>query len=211
MPGTRVLLADDHELFLQALQKLLTPRYDVVGAVENGRALQESFRSLQPDVIVTDITMPLMNGLEAIRQLRKEGNLPKVVFLTMHDDAALVRECFDAGASAFLTKSSVSEELITAIEAVLMNHRYVSSLLPADVLTVRLHSRETDGHVDLLTSRQREILQLFAEGNTMKEIARMMNLSTRTVEWHKYRMMRSLHAENSAQLVRHALKAKLVF
>jgi DNA-binding NarL/FixJ family response regulator len=211
MSGSRLLLADDHGLFLHALVKLLTPNHVVVGAVENGRALLESFRSLHPDVVVTDITMPLMNGLEAIRQLRKEGNAPKAVILTMHDDPALVRESFDAGASAFLTKTSAAEELLVAIEAVLKSHRYLSSVLPADVLTVRPRATDSDGHVDLLTSRQREILQLFAEGNTMKEIARMMNLSTRTVEWHKYRMMRSLHAENSAQLVRHAMKAKLVF
>jgi len=192
------------------LVNLLNPKYGIVDVVDNGRALQESFRKHRPDAIVTDITMPLMNGLEAIRQLQKEGNSPRVVFLTMHHDIDLVRECFRCGGSAFVTKERSCDELIIAIEAVLKNHTYVSPGFPASVSDVSAAANSTAPRMDPLTSRQREILQLFAEGKTMKTIATIMNLSTRTVEWHKYRMMQVLNVQNSAELVRYALRTKLV-
>jgi DNA-binding NarL/FixJ family response regulator len=207
MALARLLLADDHVMFVQALAKLLRSRFDLVDIVENGRALWESSLNHKPDVIVTDITMPLMNGIEAVRRLRKEGVLAKIIFLTMHADDEIVAECFRAGASGFVNKACCYDELLVAIDVVLNNNFYIPPGISADVLT---NDAKPAGGLDLLTSRQREILQLFAEGNTAKEIASLMNLSTRTIEWHKYRMMRALHVESSAQLVRYAVKSKLV-
>jgi DNA-binding NarL/FixJ family response regulator len=204
---TRVLLADDHVLFAQALTQRLAQRYEVIDIAGDGRALLSSARKYKPDVIVADITMPHMSGLESIRSLRKDSYTPKIVFLTMHADINLARECFNCGGSAFVTKERSYDELIVAIDAVMANQQYVSPNVAglADLL------REP-GHVssESLTARQLEILQLFAEGKTMKEIASITNLSTRTVEWHKYRMMRMLQVRRSAELVQEAMRMKLV-
>jgi DNA-binding NarL/FixJ family response regulator len=205
-----VLVADDHVLFAEALAKLLSSRYDVVAVVDNGRALQEFTRRLAPDVIVTDITMPGLNGLEAVRMIQKEERPPKVVFLSMHADADLARECFKCGGSAFVTKECRYEELTIAIETVLENHMYLSPAIATGLLDVLRHPTNIGASCDPLTGRQREILQLFAEGRTTKEIAAVLSLSTRTVEWHKYRMMRTLRMETSAELLRHAVRLKLV-
>jgi DNA-binding NarL/FixJ family response regulator len=206
----RVLLADDHSVFIEALAKLLSSRYEVVGLVDNGRALREFSRMLHPDVIVTDITMPLLNGLEAVRTIRKDVRPPKIVFLSMHGDPDLARECFKCGGSAFVTKECSYEELIVAIETVLKNHMYLSPSIANDVLEVMRNQTTGLSEYDQLTQRQREILQLFAEGKTTKEIGSVMNLSTRTVEWHKYRMMRILRVQHSAELLRYAVRLKLV-
>ena len=204
---TRILLADDHLMFAQALGKLLAERYDVVDIVEEGRALHASARAHKPDVIITDVTMPHMSGLDSIRLLRKDSFLPKIVFLTMHADTELARECFDSCGSAFVTKHSGFDELIVAIEAVMSNQQYVSPDVASGLSELL---QESAGPVEPLTVRQREILQLFAEGKTMKEIASFTNLSTRTVEWHKYRMMKMFKIRRSAELVQHAVRMKLV-
>jgi DNA-binding NarL/FixJ family response regulator len=206
----RVLLADDQTVFIETLAKLLSSRYEVIGLVDNGRALREFSRMLHPDVIVTDITMPLLNGLEAVRTIRKDARPPKIVFLSMHADADLARECFKCGGSAFVTKECSYEELTIAIETVLENHMYLSPSIANDVLEVMRNPTTVLSEYDQLTQRQREILQLFAEGKTTKEIGSVMNLSTRTVEWHKYRMMRILRVQHSAELLRHAVRLKLV-
>ena len=206
----RVLLADDHAVFADALGKLLGSRYDVVGVVNNGRTLQEACRRLHPDVIVTDITMPLLNGLEAVRRLLKEAHPPKVVFLSMHADADLARECLKCGGSAFVTKECSYEELTIAIQTALDNHMYLSPAIATDVFALLRHSTNVPSDYDQLTERQREILQLLGEGKRAKEIAAVLNLSTRTVEWHKYRMMRILHVLNSAELLRYAVRLKIV-
>jgi DNA-binding NarL/FixJ family response regulator len=205
----RVVLADDHILFTQALAELLAEKYELLDIVTDGKALVASVRQHNPDVVLVDVTMPLMNGLDSARLLRKEPGPPKIIFLTMHSERDLVRECFHSGASGFLTKESGFEEIANAIDAVMANQTYVSRNSAVDlagVLSEPLEGRRTDE----LTSRQREILQLFAEGKTMKEIAFATNLSTRTVEWHKYRMMRMLHVRRSAELVQYAVKMKLV-
>jgi DNA-binding NarL/FixJ family response regulator len=207
---TRVLLADDHELFVQALAQLLAPRYEVVDIVGDGRALQTSARSYKPDVIVTDITMPQMSGLDSIRSLHKDSYIPKIVFLTMHSDTELARECFKCRGSAFVTKDSGFDELSAAIDAVMANRQYVSPKLAARLIEMSKEAAVSSGDSGRLTSRQREILQLFAEGKTMKEIASRANLSTRTIEWHKYRMMKMLEVRTSAELVQHAVRMKLV-
>lgn len=203
---TRVLLADDHALFSQALGKLLAQRYDVVAIVEDGKALQTAARAHKPDVIVTDITMPHMSGLDAVRSLRRDPHIPKIVFLSMHADTELARECFICGGSAFVTKESGFDELVLAIDTVMANRQYVSPQIAAGLVL----SQESSMAGDALTLRQREILQLFAEGKTMKEIASITNLSTRTVEWHKYRMMRTFNVRRSAELIRYAVRMKLV-
>ena len=205
----RIVLADDHSLFAQAVAQLLGQRYTVVDIVADGRALQTSVRAHQPDVIVTDVTMPLMSGLESIRLLRKDNQMPKVVFLTMHADTELARECFNCGGSAFVNKESSYDELLVAIDAVMANQQYLSPSIAGGFVDLATDtSAPTES--EQLTSRQREILQLFAEGKTMKEIASLTNLSTRTVEWHKYKIMRILGARCSAELIHHAMRMKLV-
>jgi DNA-binding NarL/FixJ family response regulator len=209
---TRVLLADDHLLFAQAVAQLLARRYEVVDIVGDGKALQTSARMHKPDVIVADITMPYMSGLDSVRSLRKGGKdsyIPKVVFLTMHGDIEIARECFNSGGSAFVTKDSGFDELVVAIDAVMSNRQYVSPNVAAGLIEASKEPGHS-GESDQLTSRQREILQLFAEGKTMKEIASITTLSTRTVEWHKYRMMKMLGVRRSAELVQHAVRMKLV-
>ena len=206
----RVLLADDHALFAQSIAHLLAERYEVVEVVADGKALRAAALAHKPDVIVTDITMPQMSGLDGIRSLRKNSYAPKVVFLTMHRDTELARECFNSGGSAFVTKDSGFDELLTAIDAVMRNQQYVSPSLASELLESSKEHATTGEERDLLTTRQREILQLFAEGKTMKEIASITNLSTRTVEWHKYRMMQMLKVRRSAELVQRAVKMKLV-
>jgi DNA-binding NarL/FixJ family response regulator len=203
----RVLLADDHVLFGQAIGKLLTQRYEVVDIVEDGKALLISARTLRPDVIITDITMPRMSGLDAVRSLHSDPHIPKVIFLTVHGDPELARECFKCGGSAFVLKTAGFDELVCAITAVTANRQYVSPEIAGGMIRISRESSTASGQLSL---RQREILQLLAEGKTMKEIATVTNLSTRTVEWHKYRMMRMFNIQRSAELVQVAVGLRLI-
>jgi DNA-binding NarL/FixJ family response regulator len=205
---TRVLLADDHTLFVQALSDLLAQRYEIVGIVGDGRALQTAARQHKPDVIVADITMPLMSGLDSIRSLRHDSYVPRIVFLTMHSDAELARECFSCGGRAFVTKERGFDELITAIEAVMANQFYLSPEVAQKLPELLNQTPPFSGAG--LTSRQKEILQMLAEGKTVKEIASIVNLSTRTIEWHKYRMMKMLGLRHNAELVHYAVRIRLV-
>jgi len=207
---TRALLADDHLLFAQALAQMLSHRYEIVDIAGDGKALLAASRKHKPDVIVTDITMPLMSGLETVRSLQKDLYTPKVIFVTMHQDSELARACFNAGASAFVSKEFSYEELLVAIEAVMAGQLYLSPNVASGLVDALRGPAPVDEETNQLTARQREILQLFAEGKSTKEIATVTNLSTRTVEWHKYRMMRLLHAKRSAELIQHAVKMKLV-
>jgi DNA-binding NarL/FixJ family response regulator len=208
---TRVLLADDHILFAEALTRMLAERYEIVDVVGDGKALQDAARKHKPDVIVADVTMPLMSGLESIGSISKDPFVPRMVVLTMHADPELARECLKNGAMGFVTKDCAFEELILAIESVIAQHVYISSNVAAGLIDgLKEPDPTANPKLEPLTSRQREILQLFAEGKTMKEIASATNLSTRTVEWHKYRMMRMLGVRRSAELVHHAVRMKLV-
>jgi DNA-binding NarL/FixJ family response regulator len=202
------LLAEDHVLFAQALTDRLAQHYDIVEIVGDGRTLQAAARKHKPDVIVADITMPLMSGLESVRALGHDFHTPKIVFLTMHNDINLARECFNSGCSAFVSKERSYDELIVAIDAVMANQQYISPNIADGLDNVLKDPGRTSPQS--LTARQLEILRLFAEGKTMKEIASITNLSTRTVEWHKYRMMRTLRVERSAELVQQAVRMKLV-
>jgi DNA-binding NarL/FixJ family response regulator len=209
MPRTRVLLADDHAMVAEGLESLLKDTYDLVGVVHDGRALLDAAETLRPDVIVTDISMPLLNGLDAIRQILSRRPETHILVLTMHADTQLAVDAFRAGASGYVLKISPGEELITAIAQVAQGRSYITTLLAKDLITVLMEARGEAGR-PTLTDRQREILQLIAEGRTMKEVASILHISPRTAESHKYAIMRTLGVETTAALIQHAIRLKLV-
>jgi DNA-binding NarL/FixJ family response regulator len=204
---TKVLLADDHTVVAEGLATLLKNRFDLVGTVSNGSELIDAARKLRPDVIVADISMPVLSGLEALRRLKAARSEAKVIFLTMHADAQLATEAFRAGASGYVLKQSAGEELIAAIQEVLEGRTYLTPLMTKDVIA---NFTESTPPTVKLTPRQREVLRLIAEGRRMKEIGAILQLSTRTVETHKYEMMRGLGVESTAALVRYAIQIGLV-
>jgi DNA-binding NarL/FixJ family response regulator len=200
-----VLLADDHRMFAEGLKELLNSKFDVVGIVEDGRTLVEEAKRLKPDVIVADITMPHLNGIEALEKLRETDSKVKVVFLTMHKELAFARRALEAGALGFVLKHSAPDELVIAIQAALAGQKYITPPLVDEVLGAS--QRKTAGDpVSSLTPRQREILQLLAEGKTAKEIGAILGISIRTVEYHKYAMMESVGISSSAELIHFAIK-----
>jgi DNA-binding NarL/FixJ family response regulator len=206
----RVLIADDHTIVAQGLESLLKESFDFVGTVTDGRALIEAADRLKPDVIVADISMPLLNGLDATRQLKSSGNSAKIVILTMHADPHLATEAFRAGASAFLLKQSAGEELVKAIHEILQGRAYLTPLIAKDMISVLMESKGEPSSEVKLTPRQREVLQLVAEGRTMKEVANILSISSRTAETHKYETMQVLGVKTTAELVQHAIKLRLV-
>jgi DNA-binding NarL/FixJ family response regulator len=210
VPKTTVLLADDHAIVSQGLEALLRESFDLVGSVRDGRALVESVAELKPDVAVTDISMPGLNGLEAIRQIKKIRPATKIIALTMHAEPTLVAEALKAGASGYVLKSSAVEELERAIREVLLGRTYVTSLIAKDVFSVLMEATGPASAEPQLTARQREVLQLIGEGRTMKEIATALKISPRTAESHKYDMMHALGCKTTADLIRHAVKLRLV-
>lgn len=207
MRRASVLIADDHAIVRDGLVSLLKEAYDVVGAVGDGRALLEAAVRLRPDVIVTDVSMPGLSGLEVLAALRAGKVASKVIVLTMHHDAALAAQALRDGAAGFLLKQSAGEELIAAIEQALLGHVY---LTPPVVKQVMEQIADPAGAPAQLTPRQREVLRLIVEGRRMKEIAAALQLSTRTVESHKYEMMEVLGVHSTAELVRYALQHRLV-
>jgi DNA-binding NarL/FixJ family response regulator len=208
MTKPRVLLADDHRIVAEGLKSLLADEFDLAGIVEDGRALVKAARELRPDVIVTDVSMPQLSGLDALAVIREENPEVRVVFLTMHRDVAYARRALEAGACGYVLKHSASAELVLAVRAALQGRTFVSPDLAAEVIrTGRSNARDP---VAAMTPRQREILRLLAEGNSAKEIASSLGLSARTVEDHKYRLMESLGIENSAELIHFAIKHGIV-
>jgi len=194
MKRIRVLLADDHKIVLEGLRGLLEPEFDLVRTVEDGRALVKEVEKLRPDVIVVDISMPLLNGIEAVRQIKKIDEHIKVVFLTMHLDATYATRAFDAGASGYVLKHSAPSELITAIREAIQGRTYVTPVIAGELIESYKSGEYREFYKTCkLTDRQREILQLLAEGHTAKEIANILYISPRTVEFHKYRMMQELN------------------
>jgi DNA-binding NarL/FixJ family response regulator len=206
----RVLLADDHRVVSEGLKHLLAEDFDLVGMVEDGRALVAAARKLNPDVIVADITMPHLNGIEAMAQLKKDNANVKVVFLTMHQNPSYARRALEAGAAGFVVKHSAPAELVMAIHAALKGQTFITPALASAVLLQRHGSHETSDSAELLTPRQREILQLLAEGRSAKEIAGTLSISSRTVEFHKYQMMEAHGLHSTAQLIQFAIKHGIV-
>lgn len=206
-----VLLADDHTLVLEGFKKLLEDHCEVIGAVEDGRALLEAAERLQPDVIALDISMPHLNGIDAAHHLRKLVPQAKLIFLTMHADPAYVSQAFKAGASGYLLKRSAGSELIQAIEAVLKGNYYVTSLIAKDLVHAALGGPHPPIiRNDQLTARQREILQLVSEGKAVKEIAATLSISPKTVEYHKSKLMEQLDLHTTAELTKYALTHGLI-
>src|SRR5271154_5529605 len=206
----RVLLADDHRLLADALKSILEPKYEVVGTVGDGRALLEAAEKLRPDVIVVDIAMPKLNGLDAAQNLKQKMPGVKLVFMTMNEDPYLVGEAFRVGGSAFLLKQAAAFELTDAIEVVLKGGTYVSPQASKGLSEILLRDPKAREHTPEPTARQREVIQLLAEGRTMKEIADVLCITARTVAAHKYSAMEMLQLKTSADLVQYAIRQWII-
>jgi len=200
-------MADDHAMLLDAFRALLEPEFDVVGAVPDGRRLLEEFTRLHPDVVLLDIAMPLLNGLDAGRQLKALRKSVKLIYLTMNPDPDLAGEALRLGASGYVLKSSAFQELKQAIHEALRGRSYITPLIAGDAVG-SLIGHQTSRHE--LTLRQREVLQLLAEGRSMKEVGAILDVTPRTVAFHKYRMMEQLRVKTSAELVQFAVKQGVV-
>jgi len=207
---TRVLLADDHTLITAALRKLLEGEFEVVGSVEDGRALLNAAIDLRADVVVLDIGLPLLNGLDAGQQLRERHPGIKIVYLTQNRDPNLAVEAFRRKASGYLLKNSAASELSLAIREAVRGRSYVSPLIAKGMMECMLNRAPGAEGLPGLTPRQREVLQLLAEGKSMKEVAAILNITTRTVEFHKYRVMELLSLKTNAELVQYAVRQGIV-
>jgi DNA-binding NarL/FixJ family response regulator len=208
MGKPRVLLADDHRIVAEGLKSLLAEDFELVGIVEDGRALVKAARELKPDVIVADISMPQLNGIDALALLKQDNPQVRVVFLTMHRDPAYARRALQDGALGFVLKHSAPAELVLAVHAALQGRTFIAPDLAAEVFRTGPKS-ETDPAA-ALTPRQRDIVQRLAAGESAKQIAAALNVSPRTVEDHKYRLMETLGIENSAELIHFAIKHGLI-
>ena len=211
MNRVKILLADDHLLVAEAFKSLLMPLYDVVGTVSDGMALLEAANTLRPDVIVIDIGMPQLNGIDATRQIKHILPRAKIIIVTMNEDSTLVGEAFRAGASGYLLKHSASRELMLAIQEVLKGASYLSPRITGGAVASLLRGPDLEsGKSKELTSRQRQVIQLLAEGRSMKEIADILTISLRTVAAHKYRIMDLLEIKTNAELYRYAVKHQII-
>jgi DNA-binding NarL/FixJ family response regulator len=211
MNRPRVLLADDHPLVLAALRSLLEAECEVVGAVSDGRELVEAASRLEPEVIVLDISLPSLNGIDAARQIKKAQPETKILFLTMHANLAYLKEALVAGATGYLLKTSAREELLDALRDVIRNRIHVSPGFGEEIVDqFERRPRAFTGVQSVLTVRQREILQLVAEGRTAKEIAGILNVSVQTVAFHKHQIMEKLGLRSTAELTKYAIQEGLV-
>jgi len=206
----RLVIADDHTLVAEAFRRLLEPEFDVVAVVNNGRALLEVGAELKPDVAVVDIAMPRLNGLDASEELKRLVPFTKIVILTMSLDAQLAAEAFRRGASAYVVKNAAVEELLTAIREVLKGQSFLSPLITEDTVHVLLRNGNRADSDKRITARQREVLQLVAEGMSMKEIANALNVKPGTVAFHKYRAMESLGLKTNSDLLRYAIAHHMI-
>jgi len=208
MRKPRILLADDHALVLEGFRRILEGHYELVGTVGDGRALLEAAKTMHPDIVILDISMPLLNGIDAAAQLKKICPKAKLIIMTMHADTDYVRSAFEAGASAYVLKRSAVDELEQAIRAVIEGHSYITPLITKELVDVFLAtgSEKSGG----LTPRQREVLQHLAEGRTAKEIANLLNITSRTVEFHKGQIMDHLNLRTTADLIKYALTHGIV-
>jgi DNA-binding NarL/FixJ family response regulator len=210
MRRPRILLADDHEILVDGLSSVLEPQYEVVGTVLDGRALLEAAAKLLPDIIVLDIGMPELNGLDAGRQLKQTMPRLKLIFLTVNKDPYIVGEAFRAGASAFLLKQSAALELTDAIDQVLKGGTYVTPRIAEGLTNISLRDPEDREHAPEPTPRQREVIQLLAEGHSMKEVADTLHITPRTVAEHKYNVMELLQLKSNSDLIKYAIKHGII-
>jgi DNA-binding NarL/FixJ family response regulator len=206
-----VLLADDHDIVAEGLRRILETNYEVVGVVSKGRSLLTAAQQLQPDIIVVDVSMPLLKGIEAARRIHKTSEKIKIVFLSMHPDAAYVTEAFRAGGSAYILKSSASAEILTAVRYALQGRTYLSPSIDRAALDAHIErSQRSRQSLHKLSPRQRDVLQLVAEGQNTKEIAQILHLSTRTVEFHRQRIKGMLGLNSTAELVQYAIQNRII-
>ena len=209
MTKARILLADDHTLVAEAFKRLLEPEFEVVGTVGDGRALLRAAGELKPDLVLVDLNMPLLNGLDASEQLKQTLPRIKIIVLTMNEDPEIAAETMEKWASGYLLKKSAGSELLKAVRDVLRGGRYIAPALQEAVAEMASRDARPDSTRGL-TARQREVLQLLAEGHTMKEAAAILNVATRTIAFHKYRIMQDFGLENNSDLVRFAMKQGLI-
>ena len=210
MKRPRIFLANDHGLILEAFRTLLEPKYDVIGTATDGREMLSKVTKLEPDVVVLDILMPNLNGFDAAAKLKKVLPQARIVFLTMNDEPDMVTEAFKLGAKGYLLKNSASSELFQAIDAVLRGDSYISPQLTQGMIGSFMKDSAGDKEHAQLTIRQREVLQLLAEGKTMKEVASVLFITPRTVAFHKYQMMEDLGVKRNSELIQYAFKRGLV-
>lgn len=211
MNRPRVLLADDHAIFIEGLRRVLAPVCDEITSVGHGRAMVDAVERERPDVVVTDVSMPEMNGIDAARLLRDRSPRTKVIFLSMHDDLELAMEAFRVGAMGYLVKTTAGDELTTAIRSVIDGKVYVSyCIAKGDTLAFERARRQPERGGKPLTPREREVLQLVASGNSLKEIAGKLNVAIRTVVFHKANIMEKLGLRTTAELTRYAIRHRLV-
>jgi DNA-binding NarL/FixJ family response regulator len=203
----RIIIADDHKLLAEACRSVLEPQYKVVAIVTDGRALLEAASTLRPDAIILDIAMPNLNGLDAGEQIKRRMPAVKLIYLTMTVTAAVAAEAFRRGASGYVLKQSTTEELLIAIRKVMHGESYLSPLIARETVSFLLNQR--DHHIRRITSRQNEVLQLLAEGMSMKEVANILNIKPGTVAFQKYRMMETLGVKTNAELLKYAITHQL--
>lgn len=205
MTRPRILIADDHKIIAEGIKRLLAPYFDIAGIVEDGRELVSAASRLRPDVVIADISMPMLNGIEAVRQIKKSHEEIKVVFLTMHPDVTYALNAYKAGASGYVLKHSAPDELVTAIKEALSGRTYITPLIASKLLQAYSDEAVNPSVVfDNFTPRQREVLQLLVEGHSVKEIAAILDISIKTVEYHKYRMMEDLGIHSVNELTQYA-------
>ncbi len=210
MTKRQELIADDHQIVAEGLRSLLEPTYELVAIVENGHELIAAAKKFEPEVIVVDISMPLLNGIDAVTKIRSAGIQSKIIFLTMHTEANYARRALSTGASAYVLKHSATGELLFAIQRVLAGQTFVTPTIAAKMTNNRAPQEVSLDVIDELTARQREVLQLLAEGHSAKKMSTILNLSRRTVEYHKYHLMEILGLHKSAELIQFAVEHGLV-
>ena len=210
MALARVMLADDHTMLVEAFRKLLESQCEVVGTASDGRSLLETAPRLKPDVIIVDIAMPLMNGLEAGLRLKELMPTTKLIFLTMNEDADLAVEAMRCGASGYLLKSSAASELMQAIQMAMKGKSYVTPQIARGMQKAFINDPRPKDRTKTLTPRQREVVQLLAEGKSMKEVASVLKVTPRTVAFHKYRVMEELSLKTTAELIQFAIKSRIL-
>ena len=211
MKRARVLIADDHNLVAELCKKLLEKDFEVVGMVSDGRAMLSAAEELKPDVIVLDIAMPILNGLDAGQKVKEMLPMVKLVYLTMNTDRGVAAEAFERGASGYLLKTCAASEMVVAVREALGGKSYMCRSLSRDAVDcLRWQHKKLVKEEERLTARQREVLQLLAEGRVMKEVADILNMKMRTVAYHKYRMMEVLGARSNADLVKYAVRNHVI-